>query len=87
MAQYSVTLNAAQEDMLTFVLADINRERALEVPPLAALTKAQAVQGAVVRRLTDEYSQRTAAKQERLREKYVQATPEQQAEVDQVLGL
>lgn len=85
MAQYTVTLDTALETALDLVLLEINRERTLagENP----LGKAGAVQGAVLQRLRHDFASYTQRRQERRLERYVQAPPATQDQVDTLLGV
>jgi hypothetical protein len=89
MAAYNVTLTPALEAALDVVLAKLNAMRAAEDPPAAALTKAQAVQGAVVNRIRQEYAQIReqdgSAVVDRLR--HPDVTDAQIAQVKSILGL
>jgi len=87
MADYTVTLTSQQESGFTRALTYINEIRAMENPPLGAITKAQAMQGLAIERITQEFNNSKEWERGKLQGALYEATPAQIAQIRTILGI
>jgi len=87
MANYTVALDSTQEAGFTRALTYINELRAMENPPLGAVTKTQAMQSLAVERITLEYNNSREWERNKLQTALLEATPAQIAQIKTILGI